>query len=65
MTNEAIINTENKSILSNLFFIFHVSSYCLSILYPTPQTTFKYCGFLGLISIFLLNYAHGPLRFHY
>ena len=33
-------------------FVSHSRIYCLSILYPTPHTTFRYLGFLGSISIF-------------
>ena len=33
-------------------FVSHIRIYCLSILYPTPHTTFRYLGFLGSISIF-------------
>ena len=33
-------------------FVSHIRIYCLSILYPTPHTTFRYLGFRGSISIF-------------
>ena len=33
-------------------FVSHSRIYCLSILYPTPHTTFRYLGFRGSISIF-------------
>ena len=33
-------------------FVPHIRIYCLSILYPTPHTTFRYLGFRGSISIF-------------